>query len=44
MKPLAEQGNEAAKAWIASAEQRLAAVAAVETLRQQLKTMLARQG
>ena len=32
------------QAWIASANQRLAAVGAVDTLRQQLKTMLARQG
>jgi hypothetical protein len=44
MKPLAEQGNEAASAWVASAEQRLAAADAVETLRQHLKTVLARQG
>ena len=44
MKPLADQGNEPAQAWIAGAGQRLAAVAAVETLRQHLKTMLARQG
>ncbi len=44
MKPLAEQGNAAAGDWIASAEQRLAAADAVESLRQHLKTMLARQG
>ena len=44
MKPLADQGNGPAQAWIAGAGQRLAAVAAVETLRQHLKTMLARQG
>ena len=44
MQPLAEQGNAAAAAWIASADQRLAAAGAVETLRQHLKTMLARQG
>ena len=44
MKPFADQGNEPAQAWIAGAGQRLAAVAAVEALRQHLKTMLARQG
>jgi hypothetical protein len=44
MKPLADQGNEAAKAWVAAAQQRLAATDAVETLRQHLKTTLARQG
>ena len=44
LKPLAEQGNEPAKAWIAAAEQRLSAAAAIETLRQHLKTTLARQG
>jgi hypothetical protein len=44
MKPLAEQGNEPAKAWVAQAEQRLEAAAAVETLRQHVKTMLAGQG
>jgi len=44
MKPLAEQGNAAAKAWVMAAEQRLAAADAVETLRQHLKTTLARQG
>ena len=44
LKPLADGGNEAAKAWIDSANQRLAAVGAVDTLRQQLKTMLVRQG
>ena len=44
LKPLADGGNEAAKAWIDSANQRLAAVSAVDTLRQQLKTMLVRQG
>src|SRR4051812_10124648 len=44
MKPLADQGNEAAKAWVAAALQRLAATDAVETLRQHLKTTLARQG
>ena len=44
MQPLAEQGNAAAQAWVASANQRLSAAEAVETLRQHLKTMLARQG
>ena len=44
LKPLADQGNEAAKAWIGSAEQRIAATQAVDTLRQHLKTMVARQG
>lgn len=44
LKPLAEQGNEPAKAWVAVAEQRLSAAAAIETLRQHLKTTLARQG
>ena len=44
LKPLAEQGNEPARAWVAAAEQRLSAAAAIETLRQHLKTTLARQG
>lgn len=44
MKPLAAKGNEPASAWVAGAEQRLAAADAVETLRQHLKAMLARQG
>lgn len=44
MQPLAEQGNAAAQAWVASANQRLSAAEAVESLRQHLKTMLARQG
>jgi hypothetical protein len=44
MKPLADAGNGPAQAWIADAERRLAAAGAVETLRQHLKTMLARQG
>ena len=42
--PLADQGNEAAKAWIDRARQRIAAGDAVDTLRQHLKTMVARQG
>jgi hypothetical protein len=42
--PLAQQGNAQAKAWIESAQKRLDAAAAVETLRQQVKTMLAQQG
>jgi hypothetical protein len=42
--PLADQGNEAAKAWIDRANQRIAAMEAVDTLRQHLKTMVARQG
>lgn len=44
LEPLAAGGNEAAKGWIAGAAQRLAAAEAVESLRQHLKTMLARQG
>ena len=44
LKPLADQGNEAAKAWIGSADQRITATQAVDTLRQHLKTMVARQG
>ena len=44
LKPLADQGNEPAKAWVASAEQRLEATAAVDALRQHVKTMLVRQG
>jgi hypothetical protein len=44
LKPLAEQGNEPAKAWVARAEQRLAAGASVETLRQHVKSVLTRQG
>jgi len=44
LKPLADQGNEAAKAWIGSADQRIAATQAIDTLRQHLKTMVARQG
>ena len=44
LKPLADQGNEPGQAWIASAEQRLDAAAAVERLREHVKTMLAQQG
>jgi hypothetical protein len=42
--PLAQQGNAEAKAWVETAQKRLDAAAAVETLRQQVKTMLAQQG
>ena len=44
LRPLAEQGNAAAQAWVVRAEQRVQAMAAVETLRQHIKTMLAGQG
>jgi hypothetical protein len=44
LKPLADQGNAPAQAWVASAEQRLEAAAAVDTLREHVKTMLTRQG
>lgn len=44
MKPLAESGNAAAADWVATAQQRLDAGAAIETLRQRVKTMLVQQG
>lgn len=42
--PLAEQGNQAAAAWVDAARKRLEAQAAVEALRSQVKTLLVRQG
>jgi hypothetical protein len=42
--PLAQQGNAEAKAWVEAAQKRVDAAAAVEALRQQVKTMLAQQG
>lgn len=44
LKPLADSGNAAAADWVASAQQRLDAGAAIETLRQRVKTMLVQQG
>lgn len=44
LQPLADQGNAAAQAWVASARQRLDATAAVGTLLEQVKTILAQQG
>ena len=44
LQPLADQGNAAAQAWIAGARERLDATAAVGTLLEQVKTILAQQG
>lgn len=44
LQPLADHGNEAAKAWIASAQQRLEATSAVAALLEQVKSILAQQG
>ena len=44
LKPLAESGNTAAADWVASAQQRLDAGAAIKTLRERVKTMLVQQG
>ena len=44
LQPLADQGNAAAQAWVASARQRLDATAAVGALLEQVKTILAQQG
>ena len=44
LQPLAERGNEQAQAWLATARNRLDALAAVETLREHVKTMLTQQG
>jgi hypothetical protein len=41
---LADQGNAAAQAWIASARQRLDATSAVSALLEQVKSILAQQG
>jgi hypothetical protein len=43
MEPLAQQGNAQAQAWVQAARARLEARGAVETLRQHVKTLLARQ-
>lgn len=43
MEPLAQQGNEEAAAWVAGARSRLEARGAVESLRQHVKSLLARQ-
>lgn len=43
LEPLAAQGNAQAAAWVEAARARLEARAAVETLRQHVKTLLARQ-
>ncbi|HEX6016125.1 MAG TPA: hypothetical protein VFY87_30845 [Geminicoccaceae bacterium] len=44
LQPLAERGNEQAQAWLATARNRLDALAAAETLREHVKTMLTQQG
>lgn len=43
LEPLAQQGNEQAAGWVAAARTRLEARNAVQTLRQHVKTLLARQ-
>ena len=44
LQPLADHGNAAAAAWIASARQRLDATAAVSAMLEQVKSILAQQG
>ncbi len=44
LKPLADKGNAAAADWIAAAQQRLDAAAAIQTLNERVKTMLVQQG
>jgi hypothetical protein len=44
LQPLAERGNEQAQAWLATARNRLDALAAAETLREHVKNMLTQQG
>jgi predicted nucleic acid-binding Zn-ribbon protein len=44
LQPLARQGNGAAQSWVTSAQQRLDAIAAIDALREQVKTILAQQG
>lgn len=44
LRPLAEQGNAAAAAWVEAAQRRLDARAAIEALRVHVKTILTQQG